>query len=282
VICILGLLLLVWLATLVGFAVPYRYILHFIVGKSTIKLKSMSIKDLFALNGVPSKIGDVQLCAYVKGDGQPCRGYAIKGCSYCRLHVSALSPNMVASIKQGRYLKSIPRGLLDSYVGLLEDPEYLTQRQEMGLLTARVEQLLKSLASNDSATMKLEAEIAEYDAAVADGDENAQLEAAARLRKKLKTTQREWAIWGEIRTLILDKASLAKVDLQRLKLAEQFIEKGQIAALFSALANSVRNKLPSEYARVVHDELRRLTGVEYEPEDIPLALTEQEAWDDGE
>ena len=94
-------------------------------------------------------------CKQVKRNGQQCQRWASHGSEYCHTHGfrerGAFKPGPLNSRwKSGKYSRCLPQRLLATYSELLNDPEYLEQREEIALLTARLAELLQALEAKDS------------------------------------------------------------------------------------------------------------------------------------
>lgn len=94
-------------------------------------------------------------CKQIKRDGHQCQRWANHGSEYCHTHGfrerGAFKPGPLnPRWKSGKYSRCLPQRLLATYSELLNDPEYLEQREEIALLTARLAELVQELETEDS------------------------------------------------------------------------------------------------------------------------------------
>jgi hypothetical protein len=125
--------------------------------------------------------GGRQLCGAKTRGGGTCRKPPLAGRTRCRLHGGATpvgigSPHWKHG-KRSRYLKHLPQVMEAGQKAALGDPELLSLKDELALLSARIAELLSSLG-NEGTTW-------------------------------------EDAIWLEIRQCIQDRARLAQVEHRR-------------------------------------------------------------------
>lgn len=168
------------------------------------------------------------------------------------------------TLLKSRYSQYLNPKVLDSYTQLLGDDEYLSQRQEMALLSARIEELLQKLPDDFVSGRFISESNAALKDAIATGDPGNIQKAAQALSDAVDRNESERKVWIEVRECIQERGNLAKIDMQRLKLADQYVNKEQIAFLFAALARSIKQNLAPADAQLIYQELRRLTGVGFD------------------
>lgn len=84
--------------------------------------------------------------------GEPCRNSPSFGRRRCRFHgghalVGASHPRF----KDGRYSRYLPRDLAQRFQASLHDPSLLSLREDVSLIDARLEQLLRRVQTTESA-----------------------------------------------------------------------------------------------------------------------------------
>src|SRR5204862_7570637 len=87
--------------------------------------------------------------------GAPCKGRAMRN-GRCRMH-GGKSPQGIASatLKDGRYSKSIPANLLATYQQTKNDPNLLALDEEVAPATSKIDNLIAVIGSGESsATIK--------------------------------------------------------------------------------------------------------------------------------
>ena len=99
-------------------------------------------------------IGDAPRCtARSKRTGQPCTQPVCSGRTKCRLHGGRSRRGLAAPAwKDGRYSKTLPADLADTYERARTDPELLALRDELALVDVRLMSLLERLAEGETST----------------------------------------------------------------------------------------------------------------------------------
>jgi hypothetical protein len=143
----------------------------------------------------------------------------------CRLHGGlSLKGVNAPSFKHGRrskYLKNLPRQLRNGYRELLADPDLLSLKEEIGLLTARINEVLGRLS--ESAPPPWDAileSLVKVESAVGKGNATKTLPAvramAELVRSGKEATVNQRQCWSELREIIQEKTKTASAEWNRL------------------------------------------------------------------
>jgi hypothetical protein len=143
----------------------------------------------------------------------------------CRLHGGlSLKGVNAPSFKHGRrskYLKHLPAELRAGYRAALADPEILSLKDELGLLTTRAAQILQKLSgSAPPAWEELLEALKEVEAAANRGNASETL-VATRIMAGLVQASRDATLlqsrcWAELREIIREKTRTASAEWRRL------------------------------------------------------------------
>ena len=149
----------------------------------------------------------------------------------------------VATFKHGRYSKYLPKQLFDRFQDAQEDSELLSLRADIGLLRARITELLDRLDKGESA-----ARWAGLQRAVTDLDKhiNDPTEAAKdinSIRALVRAGARDQQVWAEILTVQEMMRRLVESEQRRLVAMGQMITAEDANVLIAALEESVRQNV---------------------------------------
>lgn len=104
--------------------------------------------------------------------GRQCLERASRGKQKCRSHGGS-SPSGIASpnFRHGKYVSSLPMDLVDSYMELMQDEDYLALRDEIVLMSVRIKDVLGAAYGDGFPNMvSLRKRMDEHDAAVRKAD----------------------------------------------------------------------------------------------------------------
>jgi len=95
--------------------------------------------------GNPKAASKRPVCKAHAHGGRPCRQPAVEGREVCRYH-GGLTPVGLASanFKHGRYSKHLPKDMEAAFFDAVADPDFLSQRSEIAMMTSRIETLLEA------------------------------------------------------------------------------------------------------------------------------------------
>lgn len=198
-----------------------------------------------------------QCTATSKRSGERCRNRPAIGRTLCHIHggktpVGIAAPQTVT----GRYSKHLPTRMLATYEASKADPELLALRDEIGLLDARLVDLLKRVDTGESgATWRaLQAEYRAYREALAKADVP---EMSARLKaigSLITQGVADEAAWVDVRATVEHRRRLVESERKRLVDMQQMVTGEQAALLVRSLMQAIRDH--------VHDRdvLARITA----------------------
>jgi predicted Zn-dependent protease len=167
----------------------------------------------------------------------------------------------------GRYSKHIPTRIVKDYEGVVDDPDRLNVDHEIGLVTARLMDVLKRVDSGESgrlwATLR-----ATYDEAQEAQRMGEQDRARALLRDVgvlIKQGQGDWAAWDEAMRLADRRVKYVEAETRRQDKMRQYVTEDQARLFYRALIMAVREHVPDNGTRTaIMDTIAQITG-EREP-----------------
>jgi hypothetical protein len=161
----------------------------------------------------------------------------------CRLHGGmSLAGTDAPAFQHGRYSKHLPTDVRRRYEEAVADPELLSLRQDIGLITGRLMEVLEKLDTGESkeAWETLAAEwsrfVAEHDT-MSDAD---RAKSTARITKLVGDGLSVSYVWAEARTIIKERAELVANERKRLLEMQQFISTERAMVLVQSLVETVR------------------------------------------
>jgi hypothetical protein len=201
-----------------------------------------------------------QCAAKCKATGEQCRRRAVKGSRVCQVHGGVTPTGADAhQFVHGRYSKALPKRLAERYEASLSDPDLLNLRQEVSIVDARIEDVLKRVDSGESE--KLWKALADE---VRDVEQNAALTGTYDLRGLKKLIARgvhDWMAWNEVIVLIENRRKLVASEGKRLVAMQQMVTAGQAMGLVTALMESVNRNVDNDTARAaIGSDFARLIG----------------------
>lgn len=170
-------------------------------------------------SGGPSKVsGQRRVCGARKRDGSACQTIPMAN-GRCRLHGGAsLTGTAHPNFKNGRYSRYLPKDIRSRYDEAMRDPDLISLRDELGLLTARITDQLSKLEKSESppwgeALTAFEDMAKAKDETVRDRARKT-LEEVLRRGRDADTVQRR--VWAEVRELTQEKSRVAAIEWKRL------------------------------------------------------------------
>jgi hypothetical protein len=163
-------------------------------------------------------------CGAKTRNGPPCRRPPLAGRTRCRLHGGAslagiASPHFKHG-RRSRYLRELPGVLKTGYKAALNDPDLLSLKEEVALLTARMIQLLGRLERADGPA---------YD-----------------------------ATWTELRACILEKGKVAAAEWKRLCDLKAVLTVEQVMMFVGAIMGAARELVDPDTFRRLNDRTLQL------------------------
>jgi hypothetical protein len=167
----------------------------------------------------------------------------MRGQRVCRVH-GGKTPRGIASphYKTGRYSRSIPARLADRYEESRNDPRLLDLQDEIGLLDARLTDLLARVDTGESGAIwrDLMQQRSELLAAKRANDIKAQAEAIGAILDLISKGHADYRAWGEVHTVLEQRKRLAESERKRMIEMQQMITSERAMALLGAVVGVVR------------------------------------------
>jgi hypothetical protein len=205
-----------------------------------------------------------QCTAKSKRSGQRCKAWAVRGKDVCHIH-GGKTPNGVANpnYQHGRYSRYLPARLLDRYHEAEADGELLALRAEIALIDSRLLDVLKRVESGESSRIwsKLGESVDALQAAQLIGDEIGQRHAISSLIGLVAHGQGDWAAWGDVRALIMERKALVESERKRLVEMQQMVTATDALSLMAQLVDAVREAGDERTLRAVMAAFVRITGI---------------------
>ena len=183
-----------------------------------------------------------------------CTLHAAKGSNYCKYHGGGREI-AAATIDQemDRYAQHMPQDLKDRYMAAKTDPELLSARNEVELMTARVGQVIERLKTGESAQawqQVIEAEIVLRQALRSNNPESLMMglrTAHGMLRDATKKT--DVYVWRELEGLLHSRTKLADVESSRLIAQKQYLTVEQLVSIAADLQREMYTVITDMHMR---------------------------------
>ena len=192
-----------------------------------------------------------------------CHSTVVMANGRCRLHGGSTPVGvMSANFKTGKYSKDAPTRLLAAYECARHDAQLLENREELALMDARIQDLLKRVDSGESrqAWEKAQKAFRTYQAAL-DRSEGTEAKLALhKLQEILLYGLGDTAAWNDLNAQIALRMKLAESERRRLVELSQTITVEKALLLVAQLAGVVKQNVkdPQERAAIAR-ELRAIT-----------------------
>ena len=183
------------------------------------------------------------ICGAKTRAGTPCKQVIVCANGRCRMH-GGMSLRGMASprYKHGRYSKYLPQRMLPRYLESRDDPELLNQRWEIGLLDARIADLLKRVDSGEAGAMwgKLDELRLRFEQAQMQGRARASADAVQELMILVAKGSSDFAAWDEVIGLVEKRRRLVESERKRMVEMHQMVAVERALVMVDQLARSVR------------------------------------------
>jgi hypothetical protein len=180
------------------------------------------------------------------------------GKTVCRLHGGkSLSGLAHPGFTSGKYSKDLPARLVARYEEARDDPQLASVREEIGLVEARLHELLQRLDDGDLGPqwVQLAAAWRQYKAALEAGDALTALATRTVLDQGLEAGAQEFLLWHELSKKIEQLRQLRQTEHKRLVDMQQLItaERANVllGALLAIMQQAVRTHTDPATARVL-------------------------------
>jgi hypothetical protein len=168
-----------------------------------------------------------------------------------------------APSESGRWGKAVPSRLLDRYQLSVNDPEQLAMRHEIGLLDARLEDLLRRLDTGESgdAWTRLRKVFAEFQKALENDDEDKVKQKAAALDEIINEGAGDDAAWEAVLALLDQRHKLVDGEQKRQITGKTMLRADDATAFVDAMIQSVRLHVKdSDALAAIGADFARLTA----------------------
>ncbi|HEY9751298.1 MAG TPA: hypothetical protein V6C63_21620 [Allocoleopsis sp.] len=209
-------------------------------------------------------------CKARNKSGDRCGRGAVPGKNVCHIHGGKTPVGVSASrFKHGRYSKYIPGRLMERYSEAVSDTELLAMREDIGLLDARLSDVLQRVDTGESGAIWKELHEWSEELAIArkTNDKVAMADALNGLLDCIKRGKSDYQAWNEVKNLLDQRRKLVESERKRLVEMQQFVSSEQAMLLVTALIDSVRrNVTDKQTLSTISAEFARLTQREGDPQ----------------
>lgn len=202
-------------------------------------------------------------CGAKNRDGSRCRANAMAN-GRCRMH-GGMSPKggpTHPNWKTGRYSQFLPTQLVPLMAQALQDPEMLSLRSEIGLVTARIEEQLRAIAEGSAgqAWSRLqdayqlwlrcgrEAQEADKakDSVQAARSRQQGAEAAREIGRLIEGGSAENQRWADVTGLIEQRRKLVESERKRLVESQQVVALTQVQTILDGLIRTIKRAVKDD------------------------------------
>ena len=186
-----------------------------------------------------------------------CLKWPIRGKRVCYHHGGA--PGSGRPPTHGRYSQLLPSHLADRYRQSLADPDFLSLRDEIALLDARIGELVGELMGGGGEWAAVETGLDRVRIAVSTNDVQLMASALAAIQAQVTAGAKVQAIWGAVVPLLEQRRKLAETERRRIVDAQQMVTLEQMMALLAVVRDAINTHITDGPTRArIADELRTL------------------------
>lgn len=183
-------------------------------------------------------------CAGVTRAGTRCSRPSTEGTRYCTIH---RRPALIANRHEdaGRYTTGLPAAMVAEYQTALQDRYLLHLRDEIAVITTRINHLLTQtdVAVNARAWKEIKLLWERLKRASRKGDQDAVDEAMVQLTELIETGKRESDIWIDIERLFEQRRKLVETEQKYLRTAGQTLTIEAAMVLLAAAINAIKESV---------------------------------------
>lgn len=184
-----------------------------------------------------------------------------KAGSRCRLHGGA-SPSGKdhGRYKDGKYAKTLPAGIRDTYEEVQQDDHLTDLREELALIVTRIVEVTEALEDRDSAELwkDIEETFGKFQAARAAEDRDEVVARLHELEALIQEGAEQRSKWQEITDLVERKRKLVDSERQREKALQAYIPIDDFVMSMNVVDSILRRHIDDpETMREIADELKR-------------------------
>lgn len=204
------------------------------------------------------------LCQAKRTNGEPCKAQAVRGKRVCRVH-GGMTPSGLASphYKTGKYSRVLPARLSARYEEARQNAALLELRDEIGLVDARLADLLGRVDTGESGAIwqALKGAYTALLVARAASDTKKMSEALSQIGDLITRGHADYAAWNEIAAVLEQRRKLVESERKRLIELQQTITTNQAMVLVTALLSSIKEHVTDRQAlsRIQNDFIRLTT-----------------------
>ena len=218
----------------------------------------------------------MKLCAAKTRAGGRCKQPALLS-GRCRWHGGkSLKGFASATFKTGLRSKYMPQGLGRRFSAAMRDPELLRLEKDVGLVEARLLELIQRVDKSGAAQLwaNVQGAFAEFQEALHGGDKATVSVALNELGDRINRGAADWQTWGEIMQVIEQRRKLIDSIRKHEVQSAEIVTLTEAQVLFSGMAHLVREHVKDKQAlRAIAEGFAKLTQG-------PVALPEPEAGGD--
>lgn len=177
--------------------------------------------------------------------GGVCHAPAMKN-GRCRIHGGkSLAGPASGAFKTGRYSKYLPAHLKERYEAATSDPDLLVLRDEIGVIDARVAELMGRISTGENAVTwaTLKDRFAELKKAVRSNDVAKTIESMQAVELVVNTAMGDYLVWGEIQNSLEQRRKLVESERKRLVEIQAFIDARAAMTLVAAIVDIIKRNV---------------------------------------
>lgn len=183
-----------------------------------------------------------QCTAMSRQSGQQCKQNAVTGKSVCVYH-GGKTPGGIASphFKTGRHSKYLPTRMIEAYEAARQDGELLDLTNEIAVLDARINDLMRRVDTGEAGVLwgKAQTAFSDLESARVSQDADGMRTALFELGGLLKKGHSDYAVWAEIQNLMEQRRKLVETERRRRVDMHTMMRDDEAMLLVSYLISSV-------------------------------------------
>jgi hypothetical protein len=180
----------------------------------------------------------------IESTGERCRGLAVTGRPFCYHHDDTGSRTQHGfahpAFKHGKYSRDLPSRLLSRYEQSIADPELAAMTHEIGVLDARIGELLNRIDKGEAGALwsqltQMSTEAAAY--AASDTADGLILAGGlwAEMAKLIKRGASEWKAWDSVVNLMEERRKIVDTETKRKERERRSMDYKQAIILVSTI-----------------------------------------------
>jgi hypothetical protein len=183
------------------------------------------------------------ICGAKTRAGTPCQQTIICQNGRCRMHGGTSLRGLASPrYKHGRYSKYLPQRMLPRYLESRDDPDLLNLRWEVGLVDARIADLMARVDTGEAGATwaRLDGLRQRFEQARAEGRTAAQAVAIQSMMDLVRDGVQDFAIWDDIVNLVERRRRLVESERKRMIEMHHLVQVDKTLVMVNQLARSVR------------------------------------------